>query len=736
MPLFILLAYVAYIFYNSGLPGTFQFDDFANLPALGTTGPIDNWPTFWRYITSGTADPTGRPVALLSFLVDAHNWPASPRPFLRTSILLHLFNGFLLFWLLRQLGRMATGIKAIAAMGRSHKGFKRFGACPVGAAHGRDNPALALRIELAALLGAAFWLLHPLFVSTTLYIVQREAMLPATFTLLGLLAWLQGRGRIRGGATWRGLAWMVLGLGACTALGVLSKANGILLPALALVIEWVLLRCCETPANRGHGPLPQKSLVFRGTPPAIQESVEPPVGAAHGRDGAGSPQHRVYRLAMWVLAGIPTVFVAGYLLHAGYRGLVHGISSTRPWTLGERLLTEPRVLMDYLQLLWLPRPFTAGLFNDQIAASTSLFSPWTTLPSLFAVLGLIVAAVLMRRRWPALAAAVLFYFVGQSLESSTVALELYFEHRNYLPALLMFWPLALWLCGVRLGRAHSADGNTTAQQVPSRGATVLKAALAVVLVAGLGAMTHARASVWGNTHDQALLWATLNPESPRARANAAMAQMHAGHADRAIPQLRRLLAQNPEQVQLAFNLVAAECSLGNVTPETLAAARTALATTRNPGALLTSWFNRAIGQTSHPRCPQMTLDTLEAFADAAQSNPKLMAIRGRKQDLDSIRGRIALARGNPDQALNDFNLALEQDVRISAALEQAAQLGAHGYPRRGLAHLDHFTHLNAHHPHKPGFGMPRIHAWVLARQSYWRNEMDHLRHTLEQDATK
>jgi len=68
--------------------------------------------------------------------------------------------------------------------------------------------------------------------------------------------------------------------------------------------------------------------------------------------------------------------------------------------------------MQYLDLLWLPRPFTPGLFNDQIKASLSLWSPVTTLPCLLAVLGLIVGAWLLRGRWPALALAILFYFVG------------------------------------------------------------------------------------------------------------------------------------------------------------------------------------------------------------------------------------------------------------------------------------------------------------------------------------
>jgi hypothetical protein len=64
--------------YSPGLSGDFLFDDFGNLPVLGATGPVDNWATFWRYITSGNADPTGRPRPLLTFLIDAHTWPDNP----------------------------------------------------------------------------------------------------------------------------------------------------------------------------------------------------------------------------------------------------------------------------------------------------------------------------------------------------------------------------------------------------------------------------------------------------------------------------------------------------------------------------------------------------------------------------------------------------------------------------------------------------------------------------------
>ncbi|MGH8190119.1 MAG: hypothetical protein ACREP2_01560, partial [Rhodanobacteraceae bacterium] len=35
--------------YHPGLSGDFLFDDFANLPVIGATGPVDNWATFFRY---------------------------------------------------------------------------------------------------------------------------------------------------------------------------------------------------------------------------------------------------------------------------------------------------------------------------------------------------------------------------------------------------------------------------------------------------------------------------------------------------------------------------------------------------------------------------------------------------------------------------------------------------------------------------------------------------------------
>src|SRR3546814_817596 len=169
VPLLALLAITALAVaaYWPGLHGSFLFDDFGNLPAIGATGPIDDWSTFWRYITSGIADPIGRPLTLLTFLIDARDWPADPFPFKRTNLILHLINGGMIYALLTRLGRLLDYDKR--------------------------------RSQTAALMGSAIWMLHPLLVSTTLYIVPREAMLPPTCTIAGLLVWFHGRDRQRVG---------------------------------------------------------------------------------------------------------------------------------------------------------------------------------------------------------------------------------------------------------------------------------------------------------------------------------------------------------------------------------------------------------------------------------------------------------------------------------------------------------------------------------------------------------
>lgn len=642
---FLLTSLLALWAYLPGLQGGFLFDDFGNLPALGASGPVDHWTTFWRYITSGSADPTGRPLTLLTFLLDARNWPADPFPFKRTNLILQLCNSALLYTLLARLGRLL------------------------------DTDAR--KATLAAVLGAALWLLHPLMVSTTLYIVQREAMLPATCVMIGLLLWLHGRQRLVEGHALAGTGWSVLGLGGFTLLATLAKANGTLLPTYALLIEVIVLR------------------IRRPLPPSTA---------------------RTYKIIMGIFGWLPALSVFAYVAWTAVQGLIiGGPVGIRSWSIGQRLLTEPRVLLDYLKLLWLPRPYTSGLFNDQFAASTNWLHPASTLPALLAILALIVIAWRLRHRCPALALAVLFYFAGQWLESTALPLELYFEHRNYTPALLMFWPLGLWL----------ADTGKLRRT---------KITLMIALPLALAAMTHARAEVWGNTRTQALVWARINPDSPRAQANVADVEMQHGHPRAAATRIAQLLTAQPDQAQLAFNLIDAHCMLGGLQPSDVTAAEYAMRHTANVGSLFVRWFDRALPLAMARQCRGLSTSLLSRLVADGLHNPRLAAA-GPQQDLVFLRGRIALAQDQPVAASRDFQTALSLVVRPGFALHAAAMLGAAGQPGLGAQVIAQYRAEQSRREH-PGIGMAMLHEWVLFRQHYWDHELDRLDTTLLEQAAK
>jgi tetratricopeptide (TPR) repeat protein len=630
--------------YWPGLHGGFLFDDFANLPTLGQSGPVDNWPAFWRYITSGTADPTGRPLTVLTFLLNAHDWPANPFWFKCTNLALHLTNGVLLYVLLLRLGTCLTTNKE--------------------------------RNRTAALVGTALWILHPLLVSTTLYVVQREAILPATFVLIGLLSWLHGR-TLLAARPRRGALYCFLGLGICSVFAVMAKANGALLPMYALLIERLLLS--------KHEPLPNEA------------------------------SRRVYRKIMLWLAIVPSLAILTYLFYVGVHGIAQGGNApTRPWSYAQRLLTEPRVLLDYLALLWMPRPFSSGLFNDQVLASASLWSPATTLPSILVILSLIVGAWTLRHRFPMPALAILFYFAGHLIESTSISLELYYEHRNYIPAMLMFWPLAFWL---------ASNGSLSR----------LKYAMAFILPLLLAWMTYQNAQVWGNESQQALMWAYLNPESPRAQAGAAQTEMQLGQPRKAVARLEKALAAHPNEPQLAINMIGARCMLGGISSRDIEIAQHSLQNATTLGTLLTHWFDRVLPVAATGKCSGFTLDTLQTLVVAAAQNP-LLNKNGQQQDFLYLEGRIELARRNAEAALADFTKALDLEIRPGIALEEAANLGNAGYPAQGLCLLDHYRAIETNST-PPAFGMPMIHAWVLRQQHYWPNEITHLRSSLTDDAS-
>ena len=226
----LLLAVFAYW---PGLDGPFLFDDFGSIPPLGDLGGVVDWQSFKAFVFGGHAGPTGRPLALFSFLVDANNWPAESWPFKRSNLVIHLLTGI-------TLGILITFVlKCVQVRQRDARWI--------------------------ALVTTTIWLLHPFLVSTTLYIVQRMAQLAALFMFAGLALYLHGRMRTRENS-WQGYLTMTAAIGLFTLLAMMSKENGILLPMLVGVLELTII---ASQGNRLPALNRYWGIVFIAVPSAV-----------------------------------------------------------------------------------------------------------------------------------------------------------------------------------------------------------------------------------------------------------------------------------------------------------------------------------------------------------------------------------------------------------------------------------------------------------------------------------
>jgi hypothetical protein len=633
--------------YWPGLEGPFLFDDYGNLDVLGAYGEVHSWRAFLYYITSGTADPTGRPIALLTFLLDASTWPATPWPFKRTNLALHLLNTALLAWVV---ARLQAGLQ-------------------------RRRPELQVS-PWTPLLAAMVWGAHPFFVSTTLYVVQREAMLPMTFVLLALLAWDRavldfGRGHDRAG--W---AWAIAGVGGSTLLAGLSKANGFLAPLLVGLAYLLFLR-----------------------PRTPTASIRP----------------RTMDKAGLLCLALPSLLVLVYLLQLGWQLWSVPQLGGRDWTLPERLLSEPRALWRYVSRLALPRAGGGGIYVDDFATSHGWLDPATTLPALLALVASAIAAIALRRRYPVASFAWLFFLAAHLLESSTIPLELYFEHRNYLPAAFLGWPLAHAL--LRPG-----------------GYDKPRAVLAAVIVSGLLLLTHQRALVWGNEALLTALSGQQQADSPRAQVSAARGEIERGNVHAGLSRIHAMQLLHPDSVDIAINAIAFECQANHaLSSETLARARQSLATAASWNYGIYEWMQGAAHDATLRNCRGFGLPGLTTLVTSAESNPQ-SAPPSRKRNLWHVRGRIALAQDRPAIALRWFDAALLLQPDPEFALVQAAALGGADAQALGVQHLDHYARIEADMPPGNMHDMADVHAWLLRHYGYYRSELSSLRQRLQADA--
>lgn len=482
-PLLIFLAGTVLLIaaYWSGLNGPFLLDDFENLAPLWRH--LDGQLTGSGVIFGNNSGALGRPVSMLSFLIDAHLWGQDAFGFKLTNLFIHVLCAGLIWRLLALL-------------------------LPC-------DPKLSKHARWLAPTLAVVWAVLPIHVSTVLYVVQRMAMLSALFVLLALLAYVTGRRSLQRGKTRSGFVWLTVAFPLLTFVAALCKENGVLAIPLAAAIEFTCF--CRDGEKR---PWPVSALF-------------------------------AVSLALPLFAATAILVLEPARLLDGYVG--------RSFTLQERVLTEPRILWDYVRYIVTPDGPRMGLFHDNYPVSRSLLNPPATLLAITGWGVAVLGAWIARRRSPIFALGVLFFLAAHAMESTVLPLELYFEHRNYLASLGAIATLAAlpWL----VIPEHSR----------TRQMTLTLTSVACLLPAAYLLATHFRAAIWGSEDTLYVQEELNNATSPRLQGILAARAIGRGDLDSALTHIDLAEQHGPanERMTATIRRMLAYCAVGRPIPEFL-----------------------------------------------------------------------------------------------------------------------------------------------------------------------
>ncbi|WP_133120721.1 MULTISPECIES: hypothetical protein [unclassified Methylomonas] len=420
-----LIGFLILIVYFPGRMGPFIADDYPNI--LQNKGVLLTHLNFSELMSTWSSNASGvfkRPLANVSFALNYYfaGQYFDPIAFKLTNIAIHVVNSVLVFFLSRLLF----------------------------SATAQNYPAQKL-----ALMSALIWGLHPLQLTSVLYVVQRMNSLSCFFMLTGFLIFLKGRLQLEKPFS---ILLMLVGSLFGSGLGILAKENALLLPLLIVVSEILL--------------------------PSIPNDTS-----------------RVRVQVFYAITVVLPVFVAIIYLfsHPEY---VLGGYATRNFTLAERVMTQTRVLFYYLSLLFYPDNTQLSFDHDDFSLSKSLFQPISTFYSVIGILCLLVLSVFncVRKKTPFFNFGILWFLVGQSMESSIFALELIYEHRNYVPS------IGLVIATVAL--TYNIFSKLISEQLLN--------ILFAVVVFSLGLATFSRASIWSSLDALSYFEVRNHPTSIRA----------------------------------------------------------------------------------------------------------------------------------------------------------------------------------------------------------------------------
>ena len=328
-----------------------------------------------------------------------------------------------------------------------------------------DDEETRRRLTISAFFTALIWLVTPLNSMAVIYIVQRMTLLMTLFFLLSFFCYIKGR---KGAHT----PWFVLSF-VFFVLSVMSKENGITVILVIVLYEFIFNKKGDIKN------ITKKELLIL--------------------------------LALFVILMTPVIIYRAAIIHQ-FSGREY---EWWGFTLGERYLTQFRVMVFALSLLLLPLPQRLSVTHD-IAISKSLFTPITTLPAIFLMTFLFIFSLMRMKKNPYFSFAALVFFITISVEV-ILPLELFYEHRMYLPS--------IFLIGVAVDYA--------VQKYYERSRKTVMAAL-ISLVILLSVLTMIRGLVWEN---EFTLWNDVlskYPEESRAIFNLGFTYYQSGDYEKAL----------------------------------------------------------------------------------------------------------------------------------------------------------------------------------------------------------
>ncbi len=359
--------------------------------------------------------------------------------------------------------------------------------------HDPQAPTERSRICRPALVGALFFLCHPLALNTVLYITQRFGALASFFYLLGFYAWLKGRSNPAEISVCRH-QWLWFLLAALAFWGALhSKEMAITLPLTIMIYE-----------------------LYTGEPQSV------------------SRKKMLAWLALLFLIAAIFLFFAWQIGLFNETWVTIGFRSKRLWSPGIQFLSEARAFFHYWKLLFLPLPHSLSLHHE-FSPSLSYYDP-AALTAIIGHICLIVAAWKMRRHAPLIGFGIIwFYLVLGPPYLFLPQKELLVEYKTYLAA-----PgAALVICGFLTAIKNRLSGKKK----------TLIHGFAYCIIGGwlllLTTITWQRQPVF---QSQLSLWSDVlqkYPTSRRALNNRAVAHLKNRSPNRALTDLNTLVENHP-----------------------------------------------------------------------------------------------------------------------------------------------------------------------------------------------